>query len=91
MIPTYHVGNNGHLVLLFVIPMLGKKICFCSIKNWKKMMDLTIWLSNFGVENYLQLYKISFLSSLSQSYRIPLHLCLLPPAATRSMLSIKQS
>ena len=55
------------------------------------MMDLTIWLSNFGVESYLQLYKISFLSSLSQSYRIPLHLCLLPPAATRSMLSIKQS
>lgn len=66
MIPTYHISNNGHLVLLFVIPMLGKKICFCSIKNWKKMMDLTICLSNFGVESYLQLYKISFLSSLSQ-------------------------
>lgn len=35
MIPTYHADNNGRLILLFVIPMLGEKICFCIIENWK--------------------------------------------------------
>lgn len=32
MIPTYHIDSSGHLILLFVIPMLRKKICFESLK-----------------------------------------------------------
>ena len=60
IIPTYHVDSNGHLILPFLIPMLGKKICFLIIKNWKKKkMDFTMLLSNFGVESYLWLYKLS--------------------------------
>lgn len=54
MIPTHHIDNNGRRILLFVIPRLGEKICFCITENWEINDGRDYFcLSNFGVESYL--------------------------------------
>lgn len=56
------------------------------------MMDLTIWLSKFGVEGYLQLPKISFPGwRVLSAIRSPCISHLLAPAATLLMLRKKQT